>query len=290
MNDYIIMVDASADLPSEYYAENNIELVTMTFTLDGKAFTDDAGVSISYKEFYAKMRAGSVSGTSMTNVEKYVALYKKFLGEGKDVLSLVLSSGISGSYNSARLAAEEVAPLFPDRKLYAIDGLMASLGGGLLTDYCVKMRAEGKSIDEVAKWVYENRLNIQHLFTADDLMFLQRGGRISKSAAVLGSIIGVKPMMDVTAEGKLQPCHKKRGRKGALDGLAEWMETRCDTKEIDTIAVSHGDCEEEADYLIAKVKEKFKVGSVIKNYIGPLIGSHSGPGTVALFFYGKKRV
>jgi DegV family protein with EDD domain len=186
-------------------------------------------------------------------------------------------------------AAKEVSAAYPDRKLYICDGLCASMGGAVLVSLALKQKALGKSIDEVRDWVEKNKRNIIHLYTVDDLMFLRRGGRVSSTAAVLGSLIGVKPMLDVDAQGKLRACHKKRGRRGALDGLVDWMEEFTDSKNLEIFAISHGDCEEDADYVLNKVKEKYKPAEVLKNYIGPVIGSHSGPGTIAIFFVGKPR-
>lgn len=289
-NKFAILVDAGTDLPRDFYEQNDVNFIPMTYSIDGETYIDDAGESAPYAEFYEKLRSGAVSTTSMINTDTYEQWFKKFLDAGQDLLVITMSSGISSSYNAARLTSEELAPSYPDRKLVVVDGLIASLGGGLLTHYAVRLRREGKTIDETAEWIERNKKHIQHLFTVDDLMFLQRGGRVSKGTAIVGSLIGIKPLLDVDAEGKLRNCRKKRGRKGALDGLVEWMESLTNSRELDCIAVSHGDCEADADYIIAKIKEKYKVGKIIKNYIGPVIGSHSGPGTIALFFYGKKRV
>lgn len=289
-NKFAILVDAGTDLPNEFYEQNDVDFIPMTYTIDGETYIDDAGQSAPYAEFYEKLRAGQVSTTSVINTDTYEQWFRKFLDEGRDLLVVTMSSGISSSYNAARLAAEEIAPSYPDRKLIVIDGLIASLGGGLLTHYAVRLRREGKTIDETAEWIERNKKHIQHIVTVEDLMFLQRGGRIGKGTAVVGSLIGIKPMIDVDAEGKLRTCAKKRGRKGALDGLVEWMGTLTVSKELDCIAISHGDCEADADYVVSKIKEKYKIGKVIKNYIGPVIGSHAGPGTIALFFYGKERV
>ncbi len=289
-NKFAILVDAGTDLPVEFYEQNDVAFIPMNYMIDGETFLDDAGQSVPYAEFYKKLRGGAVSTTSMINTEIYGEWYKKFLDKGQDLLVVTMSSGISSSYNAARIAAEEVAPSYPDRKLIVLDGLIASLGGGLLTHYIVRLRKEGKTIDETAEWVERNKKHIIHLFTVDDLMFLQRGGRVGKGTAVVGTLIGIKPLLDVDPEGKLRTCSKKRGHKGALDGMVEWMQTLTTTNELDCIAISHGDCEADADYVVAKIKEKYKVGKVIKNYVGPVIGSHSGPGTVALFFYGKERV
>lgn len=290
MNDFAILVDAGTDLPRDFYEKYDIDFIPMTCTMDGRDYTDDAGISLPYKEFYAQMREGKVFKTSMINTEVYGEWFRKYLDAGRDLLAITLSSGISSSYNAARIAADELRGQYPDRKLIVVDGLNASMGGGLVAFYAQKRRAEGMTIEETAEWLEQNKKNIQHLFTVDDLMFLHRGGRVGKGTAVLGTLIGVKPLLDVDPEGRLRSCSKKRGRKGALDGLVNWMGELALSDSFDCVMVSHGDCEEDADYVIKKVTERFKVDQIFKNYIGPTIGSHSGPGTIALFFYGKERV
>jgi len=288
-NSYIIMTDSSTDLPKEFYVQNDVVLIPITYMLEDMEYRDDAGVSMSYKDFYARIRAGAVSKTSMINRQDYIHAFEEHLKQGRDVLYISISSGISGSYESALGAAEEISPEYPDRKLYICDSLCASMGVGLLVSLAVKQRDCGKSIDEVRDYVESIKKNVIHLFTVDDLMFLRRGGRISSTAAVLGSLIGVKPMLDVDAQGKLRACHKKRGRRGALDGLVDWIGEFTDANDMDIFAISHGDCEEDADYVISKVKQKYNVAELLKNHIGPVIGSHSGPGTIAIFFIGKTR-
>ncbi len=290
MNNFAILVDAGTDLPRDFYEKFDVDFIPMTCSMDGRDYVDDAGVSLPYKEFYEQMRQGKVFTTSMINTEVYGEWFRKYLDEGRDLLAITLSSGISSSYNSACIAAEELRGQYPDRKLIVVDGLNASLGGGLVAFYAQKQRGEGKTIEETAEWLENNKKNIQHLFTVDDLMFLQRGGRIGKGTAVLGTLMGIKPLLDVDPEGRLRNCSKKRGRKGALDGIVDWMSELATSDHFDCITISHGDCEEDADYVIKKVTERFKVDLIVKNYIGPTIGSHSGPGTIALFFYGKERV
>lgn len=287
---FVLMTDSSTDLPHDYYVKNDVAFIPINYTLDGTEYKDDAGVSMSYADFYTKIRGGAMSTTSMINRQDYITEFESYLKDGKDVLYIAISSGISGSYDSAMSAAAEISPSYPDRKLYVCDGLMASMGGAVLVTYAMRQRAAGKTIDEVRDWVEANKRNIVHLFTVDDLMFLRRGGRVSSTAAVLGSLIGVKPMLDVDADGKLRACHKKRGRKGALDGLVEWMGTLTESNTLEIFAISHGDCKEEADYVLGKVKEKYKIAELLQNPIGPVVGSHSGPGTIAIFFMGKTRV
>jgi DegV family protein with EDD domain len=289
MSNFILMTDSSTDLPKTYYETNDVELIPIRYVLDGVEYKDDAGVSMDYKEFYARMRAGSMSTTSLINRDEYTQAFERFLSEGKDVLYISISSGISGSYQSAVGAAEELSEKYPHRKLYICDGLCASMGGAVLVHLAQKLRAAGKSIDEVRDWVEENKMNVIHLYTVDDLMFLKRSGRISSSAAVLGSLMGVKPMLDVDSNGKLRACKKMRGRRGALEGLAKWVDEFTESDEMEVFAISHGDCEQDAMTVLNKVKEKYKIKDVLINHIGPVIGSHSGPDTIAIFFIGKGR-
>jgi len=288
-NSFVLMTDSSTDLPKEFYVKNDVAFIPINYTLEGVEYKDDAGASMSYDDFYAKIRAGAVSSTSMINRQDYIQAFEEYLKEGKDVLYISISSGISGSYESAMGAAGEISVEYPERKLFICDGLCASMGGAVLVSLALKQRNAGKTIDEVRDYVESIKRNVIHLFTVDDLMFLRRGGRISSTAAVLGSLIGVKPMLDVDPHGKLRACHKKRGRRGALDGLVDWIGEFVESRNLDIFAISHGDCEEDADYVIGKVKERYNVAELLKNQIGPVIGSHSGPGTVAIFFVGKER-
>ncbi|MDR1117435.1 MAG: DegV family protein [Oscillospiraceae bacterium] len=290
MSKYVIIVDSSADLPYELYEKNDIICMPIMYVVEGEEYPDDAGRSMAYTEFYKRVRGGVSPTTSMINTAVYTEEFEKHLKNGIDILCMPLSSGISGSYNAAKIAESELREKYPERKLFVVDSIAASMGHGLLACYAAAHRDNGMPVEELAKWVEENKRNIIHLFTVDDLMHLQRGGRISKASAVVGSLIGVKPMLDIDGEGRLRVHHKKRGRKGALDDLVDWMGESTDLKEFDLIAVSHGDCEADADYIIEKVKGKYKIGKVLKNFIGPVIGSHAGPGTVTLFFMGKERV
>ncbi len=281
---FVIMTDSSTDLPRDYYDKNSVTLIPINFVLDDVEYKDDAGVSMDSKLFYSKLRSGSKASTSMINIQAYTQEFEEVLKTGKDILYISISSGISGSYASAVAAANGLEIGYPDRKVFVCDGLCASMGGALLVHKAVRLRNEGRTLEEIRNWIEENKSRVIHLFTVDDLMFLRRGGRVSSTAAVLGSIIGVKPMLDVDPEGKLRACHKKRGRKGALDGLVEWMEQRVESRDLEIFTISNGDCKEEADYVLGRVLERFKVQDVLTNTIGPVVGSHSGPGTIAMFF------
>lgn len=290
MKDFVLMTDSSTDLPKTYYEEFDVELIPIRYVLDGVEYKDDGGASMEYGQFYERIRAGSMSTTSLINREEYTQAFEKFLSDGRDVLYISISSGISGSYQSAMGAAEELSEKYPERRLYVCDGLCASMGGAILVHLARKMRDDGKSIDEVRDWVEENKLRVIHLYTVGDLMFLKRSGRISSSAAVLGSLLGVKPMLDVDADGRLRACKKMRGRRGALEGLVDWADEFTESDEMEILAVSHADCEQDAMALIEKLRKKYKIKEVLVNYIGPVIGSHSGPDTVAIFFLGKARI
>ena len=237
------------------------------------------------------MREGSETKTQQASVEDTEKLFRQILETGSDVLHIAFSSGLSGTANAARLAAETLKEEFPDRKIIVIDSLCASLGQGLLVDYAVRMKDEGKSMEETAQWVQDHLQNICHLFTVDDLKYLQRGGRISKTTALLGTMIGIKPVLHVDEEGKLVPISKVRGRKQSIQALVDKMEQNIGSyrSQKQPIFISHGDCEEDAKYLAGLVKERFGYNECLINIIGPTIGAHAGPGTLALFFLGDVR-
>jgi len=288
--DYIITCCSTADLPKEYIKKHNIPFLPFTFIIDGKEYADDLGESMPLKDFYRIVRAGAMPSTSQVNVEQYTEFFEAFLKNGTDILHITLSSGVSGSYNSARIAVDELKIKYPERKLYLVDSLSASLGYGLLVHYAVKMKEEGKPIDEVYQWVEDNKLKINHWFTVDDLHHLKRGGRLSGAAAVLGTILHIKPVLNVDDTGHLVPKEKARGRKSALNELVSKMEAFVENPDGQDIFISHGDCEADANYVADQIKAKFPlINSIFISMVGTVIGAHSGPGTVALFFLGKNR-
>ncbi len=286
---FVLTTDSAGDLPLSYYKTKNLPFIPITYTLNGKTLPDDAGQSSSIVEFYEKVRAGAVSTTSMINPDAYTNFFEPFLKSGQDVLYIAFSSGLSGSCQSAVSAAAELSARYPERRIEVVDGLCASLGQGLFLDFCVKKREEGASLDEVRDWAEHNKLRMNHFVTVSDLMHLHRGGRVSKTSAVMGTLVGIKPMIYVNQEGRLIPDGKVRGRRGALAALVDRMEEYVDENSLKSIAISHGNCEEDALYVLSLIRERYSVGEVILNMIGPVIGSHSGPGTVALFFMGKTR-
>lgn len=289
MRDYVITTDNTADLPYSYYKENGVEYMYLTYQLEGKIY--GKGNELPFEEFYATMRKGSMPTTSQVNSEEAKQILWPILEKGNDILHLAFSSGLSGSYNSVRLAAEELTEEFPERKIVVVDSLCASLGEGLFVDKAVELKKAGKSLEENAAWLEEHKLNFCHVFTVDDLFHLHRGGRVSKVAAVVGTMINLKPLLHVDNEGHLIPVKNVRGRRKSLGGLVTMMEERLGSwKDQNTkIFISHGDCREDAEYVAKLVKEKFGYETFLINTIGATIGAHSGPGTVALFFLGDYR-
>ena len=289
MNNYVITTDNNADLPEEFYKEHQIGCTYFSYTLDGKEYTKENFLPV--EEFYSKMRAGSMPTTSQVNPERVRALFEPYLKEGKDILHIAFSSGLSGTFNSCRIAAQELMEEYPERKIRVVDFLAASLGQGLLVYLAQRRKEEGADFDSVAQWTEEHKKNIVHLFTVDDLNHLYRGGRVSRTTAILGGMLNIKPILHVDDEGKLIPIGKVRGRKKSLLELVTLMDTKIGSyaKSCDTIFISHGDCREEAEFLAAKVKEKYHITTELINDVGAVIGAHSGPGTMALFFVGDVR-
>ena len=289
MQDFVILTDSSADLSQAMVQELGVEVLPLTFMMEGASYRNyPDNREIDPHVFYDKLRAGVVATTAV-NVGEFVEAAEPFLKQGRDVLILAFSSGLSVTYNSARLAAEDLTEQYPDRKIYAVDTLCASLGQGLLVYYAVQQQKAGKSIDEVRDWVEANKLHLCHWFTVDDLMFLKRGGRVSAATALLGTMLSIKPVMHVDNEGHLINMAKARGRKASLKALVDHMEQSAIDPGQQVVFISHGDCPEDAQAVADDVKARFGVKTIVINYVGPVIGAHSGPGTVALFFLGTER-
>lgn len=287
MRDFIVTVNSTVDLPKEWIEERNVPVIPLKYTMDGETYTDMQGLT--GKEFFAKLREGKMSVTSQVNPDEAKDALEPFLKEGKDILHLAFSSGLSGTYNSMRIAAEELREEYPDAKIIVIDTLCACMGEGLLLYKVLKQKAEGKEIDEIAKWVEENKLHVCHNVTVDDLNHLHRGGRVSKATAILGTVVQIKPIIHVDNEGRLQVIAKERGRKKSLNKIVDMAVERSEGWEQDIIMVTHGDCLEEAEYVANLAKEKLGAKDVLINNIGTVIGSHTGPGVVAVFFMGNER-
>lgn len=289
MVDYRIMTDSSADLPFEYLKEHDVITTSLLYSIEGETYSNDGGLSV--HDFYEKMRAGNVPTTSQVNPTVWQEAYEKALEDTKNILVIAFSSGLSGTYNSARIAAEEIMDERDDVKIVVVDSLCASMGEGLLVHKAVSMHEAGKAFEETAKWVEDHKHNLVHAFTVSDLMHLYRGGRVSKTSAIVGTVINIKPVLHVDDEGRLVNVQNYRGRKKALRGLVDYMEEHMGSfkDENDIIFISHGDSEEDAKAVAEDITERFGITNFMFSYIGPTIGSHSGPDTVALFFLGETR-
>lgn len=293
MADFVLSCCSTADLSAEHFAARDIHYICFHFMLDGKTYSDDLGQSMPFDKFYQAMVDGADTRTSQVNADEYTAYFESFLKEGKDVLHLALSSGISGSYNSACIARDDLQEKYPDRKLYVVDSLAAASGFGLLMDKLADLRDEGKTIDEVRDFAVANRLNLHHWFFSSDLTFFVKGGRISKTSGFFGTMLNICPLLNVNNEGKLIPRHKIRGKNKVIREIVKKMEEHAQ----DGLAYSgkcyicHSACLEDAQAVARLVEERFPNlnGKVLINSIGTTIGSHTGPGTVALFFWGDER-
>ena len=290
MRDYVIITDSTTDLTQELINELNITVIPMEFNIEGKSYLNYSDErDISYKEFYDILRSGKSSTTSLINTATFTDLFEPILQDGKDILYIAFSSGLSGTYNSSCIAAQMLSEKYTDSKIYTVDSLSASMGEGLLVYHAANKKKEGMNIDDLKDWVEKNKHNLCHWFTVDDLHHLKRGGRLSSAAAIVGTVLSIKPVLHVDNEGHLIPVEKVRGRKLSITAMLKIMEKTAIKPEEQTIFISHGDCLEEAEYLAKLIKEKLNVKDIKMNFIGPVIGSHSGPGTIALFFLGTER-
>ena len=290
MSDFVILTDSSADLGADMVQQLDVQVLPLSFSMGQQIYHNyPDNREIDPHAFYQLLRQGEVATTSAVNVAQYTDALEPLLQAGKDVLVLAFSSGLSTTYNSSRIAVEELAEKYPERKLYTVDTLCASLGQGLLVYLAAKLRSEGRSIDEVRDWAEENKLHMCHQFTVDDLHFLKRGGRISATTAVVGSMLQIKPVLHVDNEGHLINIAKARGRQASLKALGDKMEKTAIDPANQVVFISPGDCQEDAHTVEKMVKERFGVKEVYINYVGPVIGAHSGPGTLALFYVGSER-
>lgn len=288
MRDYVIISDSCSDLTPEIVNEIDVKIIPMKFTVKGASYENYPDErDLPAHEFYDMVRGGEMPTTSQINSTEFIDIFEPFLQEGKDVLYIGFSSGLSGTYNNSRIAAEELSEKYPERKMITVDSLAASMGEGLLVYLAAKKREEGMAIEDLAHWVEENRNHLCHWFTVDDLNHLKRGGRVSSAAALFGTMLGIKPVLHVDDEGHLIPISKVRGRKASLDALVKEMEKT--VTDSSTVFISHGDSLDDAEYVAEQVKSKFHPKEIRLNFIGPVIGSHSGPGTIALFFLGKHK-
>ena len=311
MPNYIILSDSGTDFSKAKAKEVDVEIIDLYVTVEGEQPVPDSEVDT--PALYAQLRAKKSVSTAAINLDDFSTKMRKYLEAGNDVLYLGFSSGLSSTYGAGRFAAEELASEFPERKIYTVDTLCASLGQGLLVYLAAKKRLEGASIEEVRDFVEATKLNLCHWFTVDDLFFLKRGGRVSAATAVVGTVLGIKPIMHVDNEGKLIKVGVARGRKASIDamfdkvketmislkddvsdvvdelkaGVAKVKDLAADIKN--TIFISHGDCQEDADYLAGRLKKELGIKDVFVDFVGSVIGSHSGPGTLAIFYLGTQR-
>ena len=287
MRDYIITVNSTVDTGKEWLEERNVPVIPLKYTIDGQEYTDMYGLSD--KEFFQKLREGKMSVTSQINPEEAKEMLEPYVNEGKDVLHLAFSSALSGTCNSMKIAAEELQEEYPEAKVIVVDTLCACMGEAMLLYYALKQKEAGKTIEEVAQWVEENKLHVCHNVTVDDLFHLHRGGRVSKTAAVLGTMVKVKPIIHMDDNGALQVIGKERGRKKSLHKIVDMAVERSKGWDNEIIMITHGDCLEDAEYVAKLVREKMGVENVFIHNIGTVIGSHTGPGVVATFCMGNKR-
>ena len=290
MRDYVIMTDSCCDLTDQMARELELEVLPLTMHMDGQDYPNDlAGTAISNQEFYKRIRAGKLATTSAVNVGQFQDAMRRVLESGRDIVCVCFSSALSTTYQSAVIAAEDLRAEFPEAEIHVVDSLSASLGQGLLLYLAVEQKRKGLTAAELAKWVEDNRLTVCHWFTVDDLNFLKRGGRVSATTALLGTMLSIKPIMHTSDEGKLVPVSKARGRKAAIAALLDKIEALGIHTEKQTMFICHADCEEDAKAVAQTIQDRFGTPTVHINYIGPVIGSHTGPNTMGIFFVGTQR-
>lgn len=287
---YKIITDSCANLTDKQIEDYGIEIISLKYYIEGKEYESYIkDEKTDYAETYRLLREKAMITTSLVSRDDCDNAIIPILESGEDVLVISFSSGLSGTYQNVKLAAEDYKEMYPDRKVIVVDSLCASLGEGMAVHYAVKLKNEGKTMEEVADWLENNKLSICHIFTIDDLFFLKRGGRLSGTSAVFGTLLGIKPLLHMADDGKLYVTGKARGRAATLEHLINSVgEKGIDVQKQD-IFITHGDCEEEARYIESEVKKRYGVRNVVVNMIDPVIGAHSGPGTLAIFFIGKER-
>jgi hypothetical protein len=288
--DFLILTDSTCDMPQEMADALGIAILPIRVVLEGKEYAHYLdGRELGFRDFYEKLRAGISAKTSAANMEEFLAQMEPALAAGRDVLYLGFSSALSSTYGVGAVTAAQLAEKYPERKIYAVDTLCASFGQGLLVYLAAQQRLQGKSIDEVKAYAEEIRPQLCHWFTVDDLQHLKRGGRVSAAAAAFGTVLNIKPVLHVDDEGRLVPVSKVQGRIASIKSLMKKMQETAVNPAEQVVFISHGDCEKEAKKLADMVRENIGVKEIVINPIGPIIGAHSGPGTVALFFLGTER-
>ena len=294
MSDYILSCCSTADLTEEHFRERDISYICFHYELDGVQYLDDLGKSMPFDKFYAAMTNGADTKTSQINVDEFIEYFEPFLEDGKDILHLSLSSGISGVVNSAMVAKDTLSEKYPDRKIYILDSLAASSGYGLLMDKLADLRDGGMGIDELYQWAEDNRLKLNHWFFSTDLTFFIKGGRVSKTAGFVGGMLNICPLLNVDYQGKLIPRYKIRTKRKVIQTIVDKMEECLDEGRdySGKCYISQSACYEDARAVADLIEERFPNldGKVLINSIGTTIGAHTGPGTVAVFYWGKERV
>lgn len=289
MAGYRIVTDSTTDITKEMIEELGITVIPLCFTLEGKTHRNTPDGDMPITDFYNKLRTGSMSTTAQINSEEFMEVFSPILEGGEDILYIAFSSGLSSTCQSAMIARRQMEEKFPGRRIAVFDSLAASMGEGLLVYLAVQEQKAGRSLEQVLEWLEENVLHLCHWFTVDDLNHLKRGGRVSAATALVGTMLGIKPVLHVDDEGHLIPVSKVRGRKQSLDELVRKMAETAINPAEQTVFISHGDCLEDAQYVEKRIRETLGTKDFHMNFIGPVIGAHSGPGTVALFFLGQRR-
>ncbi|MBQ3664522.1 MAG: DegV family protein [Lachnospiraceae bacterium] len=288
MNNYIITSDATCDLPDEYISEHNIDIIPIYYTLDNETIYGDE-IKLPPQEFYNKMREGMMPTTMAINPETATKHLRKHLEDGFDVLHISFSSGLSSSCDTSMLVANELAEEFPDRKIIVVDSKSATLGQGLLVCKAIENQKKGMNFEDNAKWLEEHVPHVCQQLTVDDLNHLYRGGRLSRTSAIVGTIISVKPIIHIDNDGKLASVNSVRGRKKSLNTLIDNMTENIKGFDNDTVFISHGDCYEDAKYVADQIKERFRIENAMINFASPVIGSHTGPGFLFVSYLAKER-
>ncbi len=287
MRNYVIYTDSCADLTPEMYAELGLRVTQLDVIVEGEEPVSND--KIDPKQIYALLRSKKKASTAAVNIDRFLKLFQKEIDEGNDILYLAFSSALSGTYQAGTVAMAELQEKYPDRKLYTVDTRSASMGQGLLVYYASKLKESGADIDAVRAYAEDNKRHLCHWFTVDDLFFLKRGGRVSAATAAVGSLLNIKPVLHMDDEGRLINVSKARGRRAAIHALFDNMKNSMLEGKNPTVFISHGDCIEDAVYLADRIRNELHIDDIRINYVGPVIGSHSGPGTLALFFMGKER-
>lgn len=290
MKDYVIITETTSDLTPEQIEQYNLEIIPMVFYLDEKEYIHypDAR-EFAMDKFYNTLKTGGIAKTTQITAITYKEIFKEYINAGKDIMYIVFSSALSGTFNSATMAAKELESEYKDTKVKVIDSKCASMGEGLLSYYAYINKESGMSLEDNVKDITEKRDHICHWFCVDDLNFLKRGGRVSSAAALVGTMMNIKPILHVDSEGRLIPVSKIRGRKQSIEELFKKMKEKGQNVDGQMIFISHGGCLDDAQFLASLVRKEYKVKDIKINYIGPIIGAHSGPGTLAIFFLGKDK-